>query len=85
MSGCFSALVHESILLFSSPSTEGSKEAEHLRGAVLMGRARLKEAELEAERWAEQGRRLQSHAQTQSQEITQLKQERLGNQETINR
>ncbi|XP_046908013.1 myomegalin isoform X2 [Hypomesus transpacificus] len=66
-------------------SREGSKEAEHLRGAVLMGRARLKEAELEAERWAEQGRRLQSHAQTQSQEITQLKQERLGNQETINR
>ncbi|XP_067088213.1 myomegalin-like isoform X2 [Osmerus mordax] len=66
-------------------SREGSKEAEHLREAVLMGRARLKEAELEAERWAEQVRRLQSHAQTQSQEITQLKLERLSNQETISR
>ncbi|XP_071381126.1 myomegalin-like isoform X2 [Centroberyx affinis] len=64
---------------------DGSKEAEQMREAVLMERAKLKEAELEAERWAEQSRRLQAEAQAHSQEITQLRQDRQRHQETINR
>nr|XP_029501559.1 myomegalin-like isoform X2 [Oncorhynchus nerka] len=66
-------------------SRDGSKEAEQLREAVLLGRARVKEAELETERWAEQGRRLHTQAQAQTLEITQLKQDRQNNLETINR
>nr|XP_046156108.1 myomegalin isoform X5 [Oncorhynchus gorbuscha] len=66
-------------------SRDGSKEAEQLREAVLLGRARVKEAELETERWAEQGRRLHTQTQAQTLEITQLKQDRQNNQETINR
>lgn len=53
--------------------------------AVLLERAKSKEAELEAERWAEQSRNLQSEAVAHSQEITQLKQDRQKNQEAINR
>ena len=64
---------------------EGSKEAEQLREAALLERARVKEAELEAERWAEQSRKLQTEAEAHDQEITQLKQERQRNQEAINR
>ncbi|XP_031641438.1 myomegalin isoform X1 [Oncorhynchus kisutch] len=66
-------------------SRDGSKEAEQLREAVLLGRARVKEAELETERWAEQGRRLHTQTQAQTLEITHLKQDRQNNQETINR
>ncbi|KAM8744919.1 myomegalin isoform 2-T2 [Acanthopagrus schlegelii] len=66
-------------------SREGSKEAEQLREAALLERARVKEAELEAERWAEQSRKLQTEAEARDQEITQLKQERQRNQEAINR
>ncbi|XP_036834608.1 myomegalin isoform X4 [Oncorhynchus mykiss] len=66
-------------------SRDGSKEAEQLREAVLLGRARVKEAELETERWAEQGRKLHTQTQAQTLEITQLKQDRQNNQETINR
>lgn len=65
--------------------TEGSEEAEQLREAVLLDRARLKEAELESERWAEQSRKLQSEAEARSQELTQLKLDRQKNQEAINR
>ncbi|KAM4629781.1 myomegalin [Polymixia lowei] len=64
---------------------DGGKEADHLREAVLLGRARLKEAELEVERWAEQSGKLQTEAQARGQEITQLKQDRQRNQETVNR
>lgn len=67
------------------PAVESSKEAEQLREAALLERTRLKEAELEAERWAEQGRKLQAELEARSQEITHLKQERQRNQETINR
>ncbi|XP_038858828.1 myomegalin isoform X3 [Salvelinus namaycush] len=66
-------------------SRDGSKEGEQLREAVLLGRARVKDAELETERWAEQGRRLYTQTQAQTLEITQLKQDRQSNQETINR
>ncbi|KAM6962436.1 myomegalin [Aplochiton taeniatus] len=66
-------------------SRDGSQEAEQLREAALLGRARLKEAELEVEHWAEQSKKLHTQAQVQTQEITQLKQDRQRNQETINR
>ncbi|KAE8294671.1 Myomegalin Cardiomyopathy-associated protein 2 Phosphodiesterase 4D-interacting protein [Larimichthys crocea] len=64
---------------------EGSKEAEQLREAALLERARLKEAELEADRWVEQSRKLQTEAEARNQEIAQLKQDRQRNQEAINR
>ncbi|XP_039983654.1 LOW QUALITY PROTEIN: myomegalin [Xiphias gladius] len=64
---------------------EGSEEADQLREAALLERARVKEAELEAERWAGQSRKLQAEAEAHNQEITQLKQDRQRNQETINR
>ncbi|XP_017291254.1 myomegalin isoform X2 [Kryptolebias marmoratus] len=66
-------------------ATEGSKEAEHLREAVLLEQSRVKEAELDAERWAGLSRQLQAEAEVQRQEAAQLKQDRLRNQETINR
>uniref|UniRef100_A0A3Q3AD35 Myomegalin-like n=1 Tax=Kryptolebias marmoratus TaxID=37003 RepID=A0A3Q3AD35_KRYMA len=62
----------------------GSKEAEHLREAVLLEQSRVKEAELDAERWAGLSRQLQAEAEVQRQEAAQLKQDRLRNQETIN-
>lgn len=43
---------------------------ERLREAVLSGRGQLKQAELEADRWADQCRRLQAQA------VLQLKQEK---------
>ncbi|XP_075342190.1 myomegalin isoform X8 [Odontesthes bonariensis] len=55
-------------------SREGSEEAEQLR-----------EAELNAERWAEQSGSLQAEAEARSREMAQLKQDRQRNQETINR
>ncbi|KAG7271993.1 hypothetical protein CRUP_001553, partial [Coryphaenoides rupestris] len=64
---------------------DGSLEAEQLKETALLAKARLKEAELEAERWAEQCRKLQSEAQTNSQEITQLKQDKQTNTEAVNR
>lgn len=44
-----------------------------------------KGAELEAERWAGQRRKLQAEADAHSQEISQLKQDGQRKQETINR
>ncbi|XP_036437312.1 myomegalin isoform X3 [Colossoma macropomum] len=64
---------------------ESMKEVEQLREAVLSGRGRLKQAELEAERWAEQCRRLQVQMQEQAQATLQLKQERQSSQENANR
>ncbi|XP_029904757.1 myomegalin isoform X2 [Myripristis murdjan] len=88
LSGEIRLLKEENISLQSQlkqAAKDGSKEADELREAVLLERAKLKEAQLEAERWAEQSRRLQAEAQGHSQEITQLKQDRQRNQETINR
>ncbi|TRZ02429.1 hypothetical protein DNTS_034473 [Danionella cerebrum] len=56
--------------------TDGNKEMERLREAVLCGRGQLKHAELEAERWADQCRRLQAQIREQTQTIFQLKQEK---------
>ncbi|XP_016391520.1 myomegalin-like isoform X1 [Sinocyclocheilus rhinocerous] len=56
--------------------TEGSKEMERLREVVLSGRGQLKQAELEADRWADQCRRLQAQNREQAQAVLQLKQEK---------
>ncbi|XP_070410480.1 myomegalin isoform X5 [Nothobranchius furzeri] len=53
---------------------EARKGAEHLR-----------KVELDAARWAELSRKLQVEADAHRQEVTQLKQDRLKNQESINR
>ncbi|XP_066532562.1 myomegalin isoform X2 [Hoplias malabaricus] len=64
---------------------DGMKEVEQLREVVLSGRGRLKQAELEAERWAEQCKLLQTQMQEQTQATLQLKQEKQSNQENANR
>ncbi|XP_046731991.1 myomegalin-like isoform X1 [Silurus meridionalis] len=66
-------------------SRDNSEEVEQLREVVLSGRARMKQAELEAEQWKEELRRLQTHTCEQSQQIQQLRQERQSNQEHNNR
>ncbi|XP_076838222.1 myomegalin isoform X2 [Brachyhypopomus gauderio] len=64
---------------------DSGKEVEQLQEAVLSGRARLKQAELEAEQWKEELRRLQAHGCEQSQQIQHLRQERLNNQQHSNK
>ncbi|XP_053342275.1 myomegalin-like isoform X9 [Clarias gariepinus] len=66
-------------------SRDNSKEVAQLREAVVSGRARLKQAELEAEQWKEELRRLQTHNCEQSKQIQQLRQDRQSNQEHNNR
>ncbi len=56
-----------------------------MREAVFTARARLKQAELEAEQWKEELRRLQAHSQEQGQQIHILRQERQASQEKTNR
>lgn len=56
-----------------------------LHEAVFTARARLKQAELEAEQWKEELRRLQMHSQEQGQQIHTLRQERQSSQEKTNR
>ncbi|XP_067273868.1 myomegalin isoform X2 [Pseudorasbora parva] len=53
--------------------TDGSKEMERLREAAMSGRGQLKQAELEAGRWADQCRRLQAQIREQAQVVLQLK------------
>ncbi|XP_037131629.1 myomegalin isoform X7 [Syngnathus acus] len=52
---------------------------------LIAARARLKQAELEAEQWKEELRRLQTHSEEQGQQILALRQERQAGQERINR
>ncbi|XP_062843529.1 myomegalin-like isoform X2 [Trichomycterus rosablanca] len=66
-------------------SRDNSEEVEQLREAVLSGRARLKQVELEAEQWKDEVRRLQAHICEQSQQIQQMRQDRQSNQEHSNR
>lgn len=61
------------------------EEVVQLREAVFTARARLKQAELEAEQWKEELRRLQTHSQEQGQQINTLRQERQASQERTNR
>ncbi|RXN16831.1 myomegalin-like isoform X7 [Labeo rohita] len=56
--------------------TDGSKEMERLKEAVLSGRGQLKQAELDADRWADQCRRLQAQVREQAQVVLQLKQDK---------
>ncbi|XP_047230560.1 myomegalin isoform X4 [Girardinichthys multiradiatus] len=66
-------------------SRDGSREAQHLREVVLLERSRLKEAELETQRWAELSKKLQAEDGVRCQEVAQLKQDRQRSQEAINR
>ncbi|CAJ1072090.1 myomegalin isoform X8 [Xyrichtys novacula] len=66
-------------------STDSCEELVQLREAVFTARTRLKQAELEAEQWKEELRRLQVHSQEQGQQIHMLRQERQGSQEKTNR
>lgn len=64
---------------------DSCEEVVQLREAVFTARARLKQAELEAEQWKEELRRLQAHSQEQGQQIHILRQERQASQEKTNR
>ncbi|XP_054479277.1 myomegalin-like [Anoplopoma fimbria] len=66
-------------------NTDTCEEVVQLREAVFTARARLKQAELEAEQWKEELRRLQAHTQEQGQQIHILRQERQASQEKTNR
>ncbi|XP_077101832.1 myomegalin isoform X13 [Siphateles boraxobius] len=85
------ALKAENLALQSriQASRDSSEEVKQLREAVLSGRVRLQqaelEAELEAEQWKEELRRLQTHNCEQSQQIQQLRQDRQNSQEHNNR
>lgn len=69
----------------SPPPIDKCEEVVQLREAVFTARARLKQAELEAEQWKEELRRLQAHSQEQGQQIHILRQERQASQEKTNR
>ncbi|XP_058611175.1 myomegalin isoform X10 [Onychostoma macrolepis] len=56
--------------------TDGGKEVERLKEVVLSVRGQLKQAELEADRWAGQCSRLQSQVREQAQAVLHLKQEK---------
>lgn len=49
---------------------------ERLRETVLSGRGQLKQAELDADRWADQCRQLQAQVREQTQVIQQLKRDK---------
>ncbi|XP_055739999.1 myomegalin-like isoform X2 [Salvelinus fontinalis] len=66
-------------------SSDTCEEAEQLREVVVTGRARLKQAELEAEQWKEELRRLQTRSQEQGQQIHTLRQERQNSHDKNNR
>ncbi|XP_053713139.1 myomegalin isoform X4 [Synchiropus splendidus] len=66
-------------------TAEGIKEVERLKQASLLDRTRLREAELECEKWAERSRTLQADSEEKQREVDGLKLERQKNQEAINR
>lgn len=65
--------------------TDGSKEIERLREAVLSGRGQLKQAELEADQWAGQCSQLQTQVREQAQTVLHLKQEKQNSLENSTR
>ncbi|CAM4585776.1 unnamed protein product [Leuciscus chuanchicus] len=81
------ALKEENLALQSriQASRDSSEEVKQLREVVLSGRVCLQQAELEAEQWKEELRRLQTHNCEQSQQIQQLRQDRQNSQEHNNR
>ncbi|XP_047223300.1 myomegalin-like isoform X2 [Girardinichthys multiradiatus] len=66
-------------------STDTNEEVVQLQEAVFAARTRLKQAELEAQQWKEELRRLHAHTQEQGQQIHALRQERQANQDKTNR
>lgn len=58
---------------------------ERLREAVLSGRGQLKQAELEADRWAGQCSQLQTQVREQAQAVLHLKQEKQNSLENSTR
>ncbi|XP_017277709.1 myomegalin isoform X3 [Kryptolebias marmoratus] len=66
-------------------STDTNEEVVQLREVVFTAHTRLKQAELEAEQWKEELRRLQAHTQEQGQQIHTFRQERQASQDKTNR
>ncbi|XP_034039061.1 myomegalin-like [Thalassophryne amazonica] len=66
-------------------SADTREELLQLRESVFTAHTRLKQAELEAQQWKEELRRLQAHSQEQEQQIHTLRQERQAGQEKTNR
>ncbi|TSN30227.1 Myomegalin [Bagarius yarrelli] len=64
---------------------QASRDAEQLRDAMLLQHTRLKQADLEAEKWAGQFGQLQAQLREQTQAVLQLKQEKQMGQENANR
>lgn len=61
------------------------KQAEQMRDAVLSEHTRLKQAEMEAEKWAGQFRQAQAQLREQAQAVLQLKQDKQMSLENANR
>ncbi|XP_023660263.1 myomegalin isoform X4 [Paramormyrops kingsleyae] len=78
------ALMEENLHL-KQANRDTFKEAELLREALLAGRARLKQVELEVERQQEENSRLQALICEQAPEVQRLRQEWQGSQESISR
>ncbi|GAA6105094.1 myomegalin isoform X2 [Tachysurus ichikawai] len=66
-------------------SRDGMKQAEQMRDAVLSEHTRLKQAEMEAEKWAGQFRQAQAQLREQAQAVLQLKQDKQMSLENANR
>ncbi|XP_047657569.1 myomegalin isoform X4 [Tachysurus fulvidraco] len=66
-------------------SRDGMKQAEQMRDAVLSEHTKLKQAEMEAEKWAGQFRQAQARLREQAQAILQLKQDKQMSLENANR
>lgn len=81
----YSFLCFKTVREHISALTDKCEEMMQLHEAVFTARARLKQAELEAEQWKEELRRLQTHSQEQGQQIHTLRQERQTSQEKTNR
>uniref|UniRef100_A0A8C4SJ43 Phosphodiesterase 4D interacting protein n=1 Tax=Erpetoichthys calabaricus TaxID=27687 RepID=A0A8C4SJ43_ERPCA len=82
------ALKEENLSLqakLNQTSRESCAELKQLQEAVLSRRAELKQAQMEAEQWRDESRRLQAQSCEQQQEIQQLKQDKQASHEQSNR
>ncbi|XP_060722828.1 myomegalin isoform X3 [Tachysurus vachellii] len=66
-------------------SRDGMRQAEQMRDAVLSEHTGLKQAEMEAEKWAGQFRQAQARLREQAQAVLQLKQDKQMSLENANR
>ncbi|XP_047199054.1 myomegalin isoform X4 [Hippoglossus stenolepis] len=78
-------LLKEENVSLQNQLKQNTAEVDQLREASLLDRAKLKEAELAMDKWAEQSRKLQAEVEAHDRENTQLREERERRQETINR